>query len=159
MLCLTCSCNDLYFIMYLLWFIFVLRVLTEGEESNLKKVLRARPGFEPGTSRTLSENHTPRPTSRWWLDLVAHSPHLPSCPSRVLGGGTRSTHGDPNPVLKTHPTCDFGLSQFRHNLFDQTFHSLVHVRVPVGIFWVGGKFFIKPTNRPCTCAHPLWSSG
>ena len=25
--------------------------------------LRARPEFEPGTSRTLSENHTPRPTS------------------------------------------------------------------------------------------------
>ena len=117
MLCLTCSCNDLYFIVYLLWFIFVLRVLTEGKESNLKKVLRARPGFEPGTSRTLSENHTPRPTSRWWLDLVAHSPHLPSCPSRVLGGWTRSTDGDPNPVLKTHPQYDFGFSQFRQNLF------------------------------------------
>ena len=24
----------------------------------------ARPGFEPGTSRTRSENHTPRPTSQ-----------------------------------------------------------------------------------------------
>ena len=31
---------------------------------------RARPGFEPGTSRTLSGNHTPRPTSHeWWSAL------------------------------------------------------------------------------------------
>ena len=30
----------------------------------LKKNRWARPGFEPGTTRTLSEYHTPRPTSQ-----------------------------------------------------------------------------------------------
>ena len=36
----------------------------------MKKKLRPHPGFEPGTTHTLSGNHTPRPTSLSWLSVL-----------------------------------------------------------------------------------------
>ena len=50
--------NRLSFKQYGILFVLIIEVFPTTKKT------RAQPGFEPGTSRTQSENHTPRPLSR-----------------------------------------------------------------------------------------------
>ena len=50
-----------------------------------QKVRWARPGFEPGTTRTLSEYHTPRPTSQRYYICVLSKFLFLGCKDKLKG--------------------------------------------------------------------------
>ena len=64
---------------FLQLFHFEKRVSILQTRRKTEPLYRARPGFEPGTSRTRSENRTPRPTSHMEPDL-----YHDKFPSRIM---------------------------------------------------------------------------
>ena len=79
----VCLCFMQQVSVFLKSFIGLLDKKTERAARTSKKSCRASPGFEPGTSRTQSENHTPRPTGhphvKQFRPLFLHE-----LPSRML---------------------------------------------------------------------------